>query len=129
VARAELYRPGTVADVEAIHRSALATVLLLPQRYANVGHMSSRLFEALLAGCLPITPADIAHAERFTPSLLHARDGDEVIECLHWLTAIAGAGEHAELIASCLPSLDRSRTSRQVTIACQLLENLARQTR
>lgn len=114
-------------EVEAIHRGALATVLLLPERYAAVGHMSSRWFEALLAGCLPITPADIVHAEQFTPPVLHARDGDEVIECLEWLAAVAGTGEHAELIASCLPFLDRSRTSRQVAIACQLLQNLTPQ--
>lgn len=112
-------------EVEAIHRAALATVLLLPERYAAVGHMSSRLFEALLAGCLPITPADIAYAARFTPPSLHVRDGQEVIECLNWLTGIAGSREHAELIASCLPFLDQSRTSRQVANACQLLENLA----
>jgi len=109
-------------DVEEIHRGALATVLLLPQRYAAVGHMSSRWFEALLAGCLPITPAGITHAEQFTPQVLHVRDGGEVIERLEWFTAIAGTGEHAELIASCLPFLERSRTSRQVATACQLLQ-------
>lgn len=115
-------------EVEVIHRSAVATVLLLPERYSTVGHMSSRLFEALLAGCLPITPADIAHADRFTPPVLHVRDGAEVIERLTWLTGIAGSDEHAALIASCLPLLDQSRASRQVAVACRLLNQLPDQT-
>ncbi|QSB12973.1 hypothetical protein JQS43_15035 [Natronosporangium hydrolyticum] len=116
------------SEVESIHHGAVATVLLLPERYAAVGHMSSRWFEALLAGCLPITPADIAHAERFTPPALHVRDSDEVVERLGWFTGVAGSREHGELIASCLPFLDQSRTSRQVARACQLLENLSNRT-
>jgi hypothetical protein len=90
--------------------------------------MSSRLFEALLAGCLPITPADIAHANQFTPRVLHVRNGAEVIERLDWFTGIAGSDEHAALIALCLPFMDRSRTSRQVAVACRLLNQLSRDT-
>lgn len=116
------------AEVAAIHRSALATVLLLPQRYAAVGHMTSRWFEALLAGCLPITPAEITHADQYTPRVLHVRDGSDVVERLDWLTGIAGSDEHAALIESCLPFLDRSRTSRQVAAACRLLNRLAHET-
>lgn len=113
-------------QVEAIHQSAVATVLLLPDRYMAVGHMSSRLYESLLAGCLPLTPAEIAHADTFTPPVIHVRGGADVVERLEWLNGIAGSREHAELIAACLPLLDRSRTSRQVATACQLLAQLAK---
>ncbi len=51
-----------------LYESALATVLLLPERYARAGQMTQRLFEAVLAGCLPITPA--AHPVRCR---VHAR--------------------------------------------------------
>jgi hypothetical protein len=40
-------------QVAELHASALATVLLLPDRYARAGQMTQRLFEAVLAGCLP----------------------------------------------------------------------------
>jgi hypothetical protein len=37
--------------------------------------MTRRLFEAVLNGCLPITPATIRDATRFTPPDLHVLDG------------------------------------------------------
>jgi len=101
-------------DVARIHAGALATVLLLPERYAEVGHMTSRLPEALLAGCLPIVPADIAHVLMFAPPVLHAADGREVVARVEWLRRIAGGREHADLIASCLRLLEPFRLSRQV---------------
>ena len=36
-------------QVAALYRSALATVLLLPDRYARAGQMTQRIFEAVLA--------------------------------------------------------------------------------
>jgi hypothetical protein len=46
-------------EVDALYRSAVATVTLLPRRYARAGQMTQRLFEAVLAGCLPLVPADM----------------------------------------------------------------------
>ncbi|MFD0351726.1 hypothetical protein ACFQ0M_47885 [Kitasatospora aburaviensis] len=54
-------------DGQQLHRDALATVLLLPSRYAEVGHITQRLGEAVLAGCLPITPARIRTSTTLVP--------------------------------------------------------------
>ncbi|HZN18533.1 MAG TPA: hypothetical protein VFB84_10180 [Micromonosporaceae bacterium] len=83
-------------QVATIHDRALATVLLLPGRYARVGHMTSRWFEALLAGCLPVVPASIACREAFAPPSLFAADADEVVDRVQWLRGIAGGREHAD---------------------------------
>ena len=40
-------------DVRPLYKSSLATILLLPERYASAGQMTQRIFEAALAGCLP----------------------------------------------------------------------------
>jgi len=113
------------AEVRQIHRVALATVLLLPERYATVGHMTSRWFEALLAGCLPLAPTEIHGVETYGPPQLRVRDGHDVIEKLAWLRSIAGSGEHADLIAACLGHLEPFRCSAQVAIAIKLLEGLS----
>ncbi len=111
--------------VAAIHARALATVLLLPDRYAAVGHQTSRLFEAVTRGCLPLTPADTAFAEQFTPAELHVRDGAGVIDKLHWLQRIQGTREHRYLIAACLLHLQRYRLSDQVDTLLDTLLALA----
>jgi hypothetical protein len=112
------------SEVEQIHRRALATVLLLPQRYAQVGHMTSRWFEALLAGCLPLLPAEVHGADVYVPSELLVTDGRQVIEKLTWLQGIAGSAAHAELIAACLARLEPFRCSVQVATTLNLLETL-----
>jgi hypothetical protein len=116
---------GRVAfeSVEAIHRSTLATVLLLPDGYAAVGQMTQRLFEAVLAGCAPITPAVIQSAKMFTPKPLHVTNGKDVVRLCGWLREIAGTCDHADLLASCLKHLDLFRASRQVTVLDDLLHN------
>jgi hypothetical protein len=101
-------------EVTGIYTGALATVLLLPDRYAAVGHQTSRLFEAVTRGCLPLTPADTACAEKFTPTELHVRDGADVIYKLRWLQHIQGTQQHRHLIAACLLHLQRYRLSDQV---------------
>jgi hypothetical protein len=98
-------------EVQATYRSGLATVLLLPDRYARAGHMTQRLFEATLAGCLPLTSAPIPAAAPFTPECLHVRDGQQVIERITWARRIAGTAEHAGLIASGLARLEPFRLS------------------
>jgi len=101
-------------EVDRLYRSALATVLLVPGRYTRAGQMTQRLAEAVLAGCLPITPAAIADAGTFTPAALHAADGQQVIHRIEHLQAIASTAEHAALIAQCLEHLSLFRLSRQM---------------
>ncbi len=100
-----------VAD---LYGNALVTVLLLPERYRIAGQMTQRIFEALLAGCLPLTPATIRGAEVFTPRRLHVTDAGDVLSRIGELGAIAGTSEHADLLAACLHKLDLFRLSAQV---------------
>ena len=117
--------PCRFDQVAPIHANALATVLLLPDRYATAAHQTSRLFEAALQGCLPLTPADTTHADQFTPTELHVHDGTDVITALRWLHRIHGGREHRRLIAACLLHLHRYRLSRQVSILLDTLAGLA----
>ena len=112
-------------DVANIHSRALATVLLLPDRYSRVGQMTQRLVEAVLAGCLPLTPTRIRSAARFTPSRLHVTSGADVIATLACLLRIAGTNEHTELIADCLRALEIFRLSRQLDVVDGVLTNPA----
>ncbi|MGI5479302.1 glycosyltransferase family protein [Streptomyces lavendofoliae] len=100
--------------VHSVYGRSLATVLMLPERYAAVGQMTQRIFEAVLAGCLPLAPADILHVDRFVPKELIVSSSSEVIERLSHLQRIAGTQQHADLIAACLDRLDLFRLSRQV---------------
>lgn len=111
-------------DVGRLYRSALATVLLLPGRYARAGQMTQRLPEAVLAGCLPITPSHIACAATFTPPALHAAGGQQVIDLIGHAQAIAGTAAHAELIGACLDRLSTFRLSRQITALDRVLGKL-----
>ncbi|MFF4835161.1 hypothetical protein [Streptomyces sp. NPDC001315] len=101
-------------QVYRVYSDSLATILLLPERYAVVGQVTQRIFEAVLAGCLPLAPSDIRHVDRFVPSELIAASGEEVVERIAYLRRIAGTRRHAELIAACLEGLDLFRLSRQV---------------
>lgn len=87
--------------------------------------MTQRLFEAVLAGCLPITPATLPFAIAFTPSALHAATGAEVADRIARLRDIAGTTKHAELIADCLGLLGIFRLSRQITTFNHVLSKLA----
>jgi hypothetical protein len=112
-------------DVRAIHQDALATVLLLPERYARTGHMTSRWFEASLAGCLALIPSEIHGANRYGPHDLLVSDGADVVDKLTWLRLSAGTAEHAELIAATLPYLEPFRCSTQAAKAASILMDLA----
>ncbi|MFM9442612.1 glycosyltransferase [Streptomyces acidiscabies] len=101
-------------QVHALYSDSLATVLLLPNRYAAIGQMTQRIFEAVLAGCVPLAPASIQYADRFVPDRLVVASGDQVVEKIRYLQGIAGSPQHAELIAACLERLDLFRLSRQV---------------
>ncbi|MGH3754925.1 MAG: hypothetical protein ACRDRP_19950 [Pseudonocardiaceae bacterium] len=107
--------------VAKIYSSTLATVLLLPDRYARVGQMTQRLGEAVLAGCLPLTPATIRGAAQFTPVELHVADAAEVTATLAHLRDIAGTSEHVTLLAGCVRALDLFRLSHQLDVLDRLL--------
>jgi hypothetical protein len=87
--------------VRPLYESALGTILLLPERYARAGQMTQRIFEAVLAGCLPLTPAALPFASEFTPAALHVDDGHQAARRIGELQAIAGTAEHAALIGDC----------------------------
>lgn len=109
------------SDVAAVHASALCTVLLLPDRYATIGQMTQRLFEALIAGCLPLLPAEIRGGALFVPPALHVRSGAEVVERCQALRAAAAADTLEELVHACLERLERFRVSRQLEAIADLL--------
>ncbi|WP_435244385.1 glycosyltransferase family protein [Streptomyces sioyaensis] len=100
--------------VSRLYSSTLATVLLLPERYAAAGQMTQRIFEAVVAGCLPLAPAGIRHVEQFVPEELVVKTGDQVIRRIEDLQKIAGSQQHAELISECIGRLELFRLSHQV---------------
>jgi hypothetical protein len=110
---------------ERLYLRSVTTVLLLPDRYAQVGHMTQRLFEAVLAGCLPLTPASIRDAARFTPIELHITDGADAVSKVAQMTALAGTERHAELLSCCFERLNRFRLSRQLDVIDRQLSRLA----
>jgi hypothetical protein len=110
--------------VRELYESALATVLLLPDRYARAGQMTQRLFEAVLAGCLPITPGTIPFAAVFAPPALHASTGQQAADRVAGMLDIAGTARHAELIAACLDRLGVFRLSCQLGTLEQILGRL-----
>jgi len=109
------------SQVEALYRRSTTTVTLLPERYARAGHMTQRLFEAVLAGCLPLVPTSIRDAHRFAPTDLVVSDGAEVTAAVDQLEKTAGSASHAELIADCVDRLDVFRLSRQLDVIDHLL--------
>lgn len=116
-------------EVEILHRSSLATVLLLPERYARAGQITQRLFEAVLAGCLPITPTCIRGAANFVPPELHVRDGQQVIELLGDLLAMTGTAEHVTLLSASIQRLGLFRLSRQIETLNAVLTDLTEHAR
>lgn len=114
-----------VADV---YGRSLATVLMLPERYAAVGQMTQRIFEAVLAGCLPLAPADIRFADHFVPEELIVHSGRDVIERLSHLRRIAGTQQHVDLIAACVDRLRLFSLTKQVDTLESVLRGLVQTT-
>lgn len=108
-------------DVEATYRRSLATVTLLPVRLAAAGQMTQRLFEAVLAGCVPLAPTTIRGVDRFVPRELHVSDADDVLTAVDRLAGLAGTDDHAALLSACLERLDLFRASRQVRVLDEIL--------
>lgn len=111
-------------QTHATYLTAAATVLLNPTRYSRVGHISQRLYEAVLSGCLPLTPTTLACADAYTPRALHVADGAETIERIEWAQSIAGSHEQAQLIEACLSLLQPFRLSTWARRLTELMENL-----
>jgi hypothetical protein len=114
------------AGVDILYRRAVCTVLLLPDRYAQVGHMTQRLFEAIMAGCLPLTPTTIRDAATFTPAELHVADGADAARKITHLLSTVGTKQHANLLCECLEKLNLFRLSRQVEAIDSQLSSLLR---
>jgi hypothetical protein len=114
--------------VDALYRSATCTVLLLPERYARRGQMTQRLFEAVLAGCLPLAPGSIRSAARFVPTTLHVTSGSHTVERVAQLRD-GRNGERAELLAACAARLELFRASRQIRHLDALMPTTRSQTR
>lgn len=99
--------------VEDLYRDAVSTVLLLPERYARRGHMTQRIFEAVLAGCLPLTPVTIRSAARFVPTSLHVTSGSDTADRVSRLMDMPE--QHREdLIRACAARLELFRLSTQL---------------
>jgi hypothetical protein len=88
--------------------------------------MTQRIFEAVLAGCLPLTPAALPFATAFTPEALHVNDGRQAARRIGELQAIAGTAEHAALIGECTARLGVFRLSRQLAVIETILRRPAR---
>jgi hypothetical protein len=65
--RAAMVSRSPFAEVQRLHRLALATMLLTPDRLAIRGQFTQRIFEAVLAGCVPLAPADLRAAGQVVP--------------------------------------------------------------
>lgn len=116
-------------EVEAIYRRSLATVLLLPEEYERVGQVTQRIFETVLAGCVPMTPVTIRTPELFTPAETHVATAAEVVAKVDYLALIAGTQDHVRLLDACLRNLDLFRLSRQLQVLDRVLDQLvAKQT-
>ncbi|MFJ8477684.1 hypothetical protein [Kitasatospora sp. NPDC094011] len=101
-------------EVAPLYRTAVATVLLAPDRYARSGQFTQRLFEAALAGCLPLVPSTLRAAETVVPRELIVTGADDLVVTITAVTRIAGSQAHADLIARCLDRLDPFRLTRQL---------------
>lgn len=98
-----------------LHQAAHATVMLAPDRYASSGQYTQRIFEAVLAGCAPITPVHYRSASLVVPDDLHACDGDQVSDITCALPGMSDA-DRARLLEQCIRRLDLFRLSRQLRV-------------
>jgi len=108
-------------EVDRLYRRSLATVLLAPDRTAARGQFTQRIFEAVLAGCLPITPSELRSADKVVPEELIITDAADVRHVLDKLAALSGGTGHADLIGRCLRHLEIFRLSTQLETLNDLL--------
>ncbi|MFD7415099.1 glycosyltransferase family protein [Kitasatospora purpeofusca] len=108
-------------EVAPLYAASVATVLLAPERYARSGQFTQRIFESVLAGCLPLAPATLRGAEAVVPRELVVTSGPDVLATVTALTRITGSQAHADLIARCIDGLDRFRLTRQLRTVDRVL--------
>ncbi len=110
-------------EVELLHRRAVSTILLLPERYAAVGQMTQRIIEAVTTGCLPLTPTNIRGAGTFVPKPLLISSGEETAGRVAVMRGLYGRARHVELLADCVARLEPFRLSRQLDVLDMILES------
>ncbi len=108
-------------EVAEIYGRALATILLVPDRYATAGQMTQRIIEAVTAGCVPLVPTSIRSAQTFAPTQLHIHDGVTAAHRITELRALATTSRHVALLTECLTRLSAFRLSRQLDTLDTLL--------
>lgn len=108
-------------DVERLYCRSLATVTLLPERYARAGQMTQRLAESVLAGCIPLVPTSVRSHQAFGPPETHVSAGADVVPVLHHIASIAGRRPHVELLQLCIERLDQFRLTRQLAVVEDVL--------
>lgn len=104
------------AEVERLHKRAVSTILLTPHRYVVRGQITQRLFEAVLAGCLPIGPAEIRGIDHVLPESLIVNDGKDAAALIDRLLSITGTPHHPALLADCLRRMTPFKLSRQLAV-------------
>ncbi|MCF2434354.1 hypothetical protein LV779_02995 [Streptomyces thinghirensis] len=115
-------------DAAGVYGRSLATVLMLPERYAAVGQMTQRIFEAVLAGCLPLRPGGHPLRRPVRPEGTGRALRDDVLERLSYLSEIAGTEQHAALSAACVDRLRLFGLCKQVNTLESVLHGLLQTT-
>ena len=100
--------------VHALYRCSTATVLLVPRRYAAVGQMTQRIFEAVLAGCIPVGLTYIRGIKNFVPEELIARQWLDVVQIVEKLDKLRQNSNHEKILRKCLKKLEIFRLSSQL---------------
>lgn len=115
-------------EVQPLYRRSLTTILLAPDRLARRGQFTQRIFEAVLGGCLPITPDYLRSVKRVVPAELIVSNAGQARTTLASIAAVAGNQEHADLIRRCMERLAPFRLSRQLATLARLLEQATKPT-
>ncbi|REF00529.1 glycosyltransferase family protein [Thermomonospora umbrina] len=108
------------ARVAELYGQSLTTILLLPHRHLSAGQMTQRLFEAVLAGCLPLCPIEFRSGRSLVPDRLIVSSGAEAATIIGDL-AEARHAARADLLAACLEQLELMRVSHQVRTLDEIL--------
>ncbi|MEO5877936.1 MAG: hypothetical protein ABIS86_04525 [Streptosporangiaceae bacterium] len=114
------------AKVAELYGMSLSTILLLPDRHLRSGQMTQRLFESVLAGCVPLCPIEFRSAHRLIPDQLIVSGGTEAAAVIGDVAAAAPAAR-AELLAGCLDKLNLMRASHQVRTINEVLTAMVNQ--
>ncbi|MET8540969.1 hypothetical protein ABZW03_09985 [Kitasatospora sp. NPDC004799] len=111
-------------EVARLYEASVTTVLLAPERYERSGQFTQRIFESVLAGCLPLVPATLRGADTVVPRELVVTSGHDVLATVTALARITGSQAHADLIARCIDGLDRFRLTRKLRTLDRLLTGM-----